>query len=218
MRRRIVTNVAVQSVPSWAACHRYSPTKRGEGRRTGEYQPVRESASQTRMSRAKKMAEVARRFTRRPPLRGEALESGGDFAGVLGEPYAVDIAWALKGNLELAADAPGIWREEHYAISQAGSFTHIVGDEDDRLAAGFPDALNISVELFAVSASSAPKGSSMSRTRGIRRQGPREGNTLFHAAGKLMNIRMGEALKANELEIVAGDLKPFPGIQSRLKI
>ena len=44
---------------------------------------------------------------------------------------------------------PGFGENSIDAIAEAGRLAHVVRDEDDRLAARFPDALNVSVELLA---------------------------------------------------------------------
>ena len=64
----MVTTVAVHRVPSLADCHRYSPTCKGDGMRTGEYHPVRAMASQIRIRTRKKADEMTARFIRRPPF------------------------------------------------------------------------------------------------------------------------------------------------------
>ena len=96
-----------------------------------------------------------------------ALESLRNSCGMSGKVNAVDVTRSRKVNGEFLLDATGMRRKKQNAIAQTCRFTNIVRDKDDRLTTRFPNLLNVAIKLFAVRASSAANGSSISNTRGF---------------------------------------------------
>ena len=90
-------------------------------------------------------------------------------------------------------------------LPRRGGFADIVGDEDNRFLARLPDGLDVAVELLAGQRVEGGKGLVHEEDAGIRRQGAGEGDPLFHTPGKLVDIRVGEALEPDELDVEAGD-------------
>ena len=118
---------------------------------------------------------------------------------VFGSPaYVLDgeVFWG-QDRIELLADAAGMRGEEDDAIAEAGGLADVVGDEDDGFFADGPDFLDVAVELLAGQGVEGGEGLVHEEDAGIRGEGAREGGALFHAAGKLVDIRGGKALEAD---------------------
>src|SRR4051812_10550457 len=111
------------------------------------------------------------------------LERTGDFGGVLGEFRAIDIARSWENDVQLLADAAWMGREEDHAVGEAGGFANVVGDEEDRLLAGLPDLLHVTVELLASHGVESGEWLVHQEHAGIWGKRAGECHTLPHAAG-----------------------------------
>ncbi len=60
---------------------------------------------------------------------------------------AVEIARPRQFDFENLADPPRRRRHDHYSIRKTSRFTHIVGNEDDRLTTFLPNLLDVAIEL-----------------------------------------------------------------------
>src|SRR2546426_11478175 len=105
-----------------------------------------------------------------------------DSAGIFGQLDAIEIARARKLDDELFLNAPGMWREKNDTVAQTNRFTNIVGNEDDRFIARFPDALEVSVKLFAGKRIKGRKRFVHEKHAGIRSQRTGQRNPLFHSS------------------------------------
>ena len=121
-----------------------------------------------------------------------------------------------KRNSKLLPDATGVRRKEHHAIAEARRLADVVRDEDDRLSACLPNALDVAVKLLASERIESAKGFIHQQNARIRCQSASEGDTLFHTAGELMDIGMGEPFELDKLQVVSSHLDAFPWFQSGL--
>ena len=112
---------------------------------------------------------------------------------VFGEIDAVEVARARQINHEFFLNAPGMRRKKKHAIAETGRFANIVRDEDDRLVARFPDALDVAVKLLAGERIERGEWFVHQEHARIRRERARERDALFHSAGKLVNVRVFES-------------------------
>src|SRR5215470_17455982 len=81
--------------------------------------------------------------------RQVAFQRCGQFRGVPSNFDAVKIARSRQIHFKNLANASRRRRHDHHAIGETSRLTHVVGDEDDRLAALLPNLLDVAVKLFA---------------------------------------------------------------------
>ena len=89
--------------------------------------------------------------------------------------------------------------------------------ENNGLAAGFPDALDVAVEVLAGQGVQRGEGFVHEQHAGVGGQSSGEGDALLHAAREFMNVGAFEFFQSNEVEVVFGNLLAFLGIQARLE-
>ena len=75
-----------------------------------------------------------------------------------------------------------------------------MGDENDCLAALFPDPLNISVKLLAGHGIKRGERFVHQQDAWIRRERTRERHALFHPARKLVHVCFHEFFQTNEMK------------------
>ena len=130
--------------------------------------------------------------------------------GLLGRQGA--FAGDMVGNPDLFDDGGRSRGEHENAVGEEYGFLDVVGDEDDALPFDAVDLQQLVLEKLA--------GLSVERTEGLihqedigpSRQRAGDGDTLAHAAGDAVDIKIGEIGQAHQVEIVAGDLVLFPGV------
>jgi hypothetical protein len=130
--------------------------------------------------------------------------------GLLGRHGA--FAGDMVGNPDLFDDGGRSRGEHENAVGEEYGFLDVVGDEDDALPFDAVDLQQLVLEKLA--------GLSVERTEGLihqedigpSRQRAGDGDTLAHAAGDAVDIKIGEIGQAHQVEIVAGDLVLFPGV------
>src|SRR6266542_880133 len=109
-------------------------------------------------------------------------------------------------------------RKMQHAVAKACRFADIVRDKDDGFAARAPDFLNIAIELLASKRIKSSEGLVHEKHARVRRERASKGDTLLHSTGKLMNVGMFKSAKADEFEIIFGDVTPTSICQSRIEI
>ena len=127
---------------------------------------------------------------------------------------AVEIAGTGKFHFEDITQLPRRWRHDHDAIGQTRGFAHVMGDENDCLAALFPNPLDVAVKLFPSHRIERGEGFVHQQHPRIRRQRPRQCHSLFHSAGKLVHVRFHEFFQTNEVKKKFCDLAPLRITQS----
>ncbi len=137
-------------------------------------------------------------------IRLLGVEQSPDLLGEVGiggmADDAVIAARARDRHRELADDAAGPRRHHHDPVGEEDRLGDRVRDQHHRLAARLPDPLPSRFMRSRVSASSAPKGSSISSTRGLRHQRAADAGALLHAARELIGIAMAEILQPGDVE------------------
>lgn len=92
-----------------------------------------------------------------------------------------------------------------------------MGHKNNGLSTGFPDALDVPVELLAGEGIERGKGFVHEQHTGIGSQRAGQSNALLHAARKLVNVRVQNMGKANEIEVILCHFLAFLVVQSGLE-
>src|SRR5436190_12168198 len=135
-----------------------------------------------------------------------AFQGACDRTGVPCQLNAIDIARSRERDIELLADAPGIPRKQDHAIGEADGFAHVMGDEDDRFSSLLPNSLDVAVKLLT--GERVERGKRFIHEQDARIWGKRagEGDALFHATRKFVNVRSRKFLQADQLNEKLRDL------------
>ena len=117
-------------------------------------------------------------------------------------------------NVDNLLEPAGAGAEHGDPLAQVHSLVDAVGDEDDGLARGAPDAQEFLLELFPGLGIQRCERFIHEQDVRLVREAPGDGNPLLHAAGKLMGIPVLETGEADELKVVAGLVGTFPPAQA----
>src|ERR1700683_2004368 len=126
-----------------------------------------------------------------------------DMAGDLDDLRVFHLARAGERDLDFALDPAGAERKNDDAIAQTGGFADVVGDENNGLAGLAPDAFELVVKEIA--GLRIESGERLVHQKNVRlhRERASQGHALAHAAGKLVDVAIGELRELNELQEVA---------------
>src|SRR4051812_33070065 len=151
-------------------------------------------ATEVRRRRTRSRARAS--FRNRSFLRSNLFQRASDLRCDAREIDTVDVTRPRQIDREFLLHASRMWRHENDAIAETGGFAHVVRDEHDRFISGAPDPLDIAVKLFA--GERIERGERFVHEKHARVWGERtrEGDALFHPAGKLMDVRAFEARQA----------------------
>ena len=130
---------------------------------------------------------------------------------------AVKIARPRQVHFKDPANTSRRGRHDHHSIRQACCLTHIVGDEDDRLAAFLPNLLDIAVELFSCHSIQRSERFVHQQHPRVRCQSSSERHALFHAARELMHVGFHEFFEADQIKKEFCDLAPLAIAQTRFQ-
>src|SRR3546814_15243388 len=110
-----------------------------------------------------------------------------------------------------SSDLAGPRRHHDYAVGQKDSLLDGMRYEDDCLAFAVPDSQQLRLQQVAGLNVECAVGFIHQQRVRLNRQGPRDADTLLHAAAELVWIRMFEARQADQVDVVA---RPLPSFRS----
>ena len=124
------------------------------------------------------------------------------------DPHGSRAARPRQVDRDHLRDAPRPRRHHDDARREEDRFGDRVRDEDDRRAAGLPDAQELDVESLARHLVERAERLVHEQERGIEGERARDRDALLHAAGELPRWCSREALKLDELEHLVDPLLP----------
>src|SRR6266516_3081211 len=151
-------------------------------------------------------------------LAHQTFECRRNLSCVTCELGTVDIARARKRHSIVRADAPRTRGKQDHAVAETNGLTYVVRDEQDRLAAGLPNTLDVTIELLARHCIEGRQRLIHEEDARVRCQRARERGPLLHPAGELVHVGIRELLEPDELQMIQRDLPSLLGREFRFEL
>src|SRR6266550_1719016 len=119
---------------------------------------------------------------------GTAFQGVGNSAGIGGELDAIQVTWSRQLNYEFLLHSSRMRRKKQDPIAQTNRFADVMGDKDNGFAPRFPNALEVAIKLLAGEGIEGGERLIHQKDAWIRREGAGQRDTLFHPAGKLVDV------------------------------
>src|SRR3954452_19736579 len=127
-------------------------------------------------------------------------EPRGHRAGQRRHVGILDPARARDVDAELLGHAAGSRGEQHDPVAEARRLAHVVGDEQDGLAGGLPDPLQLVVEHVARHRVERTERLVHQQDLGVAGERPGEGRPLAHPARELVRLAPREGRQLDHVE------------------
>ena len=113
-----------------------------------------------------------------------------------------DIARVRDVDVDDLLDAGGAGVEDDDAVGELDGFVDVVGDEDDGLALGVPDAEEFAAHDEAGDGVEGAEGLVEEEHVGVDGEGAGDFEALLHAAGELVGVGLFEAFEADHFYVI----------------
>ena len=140
-----------------------------------------------------------------------------DVVHVSGEFGRLALARPGQRDLEIGADAAGIFAEHDDAIGEQHGFLDVVGDDEDGLGRdGFlaPELQQFTAQILGGEDIEGGEGLVHEKDFGLDDQGPGKADALLHAAGEFLGIGLLEAVEADGVEDFEAALAALEGVDA----